>query len=205
MSKLPPSSTPDPSTWVEAHGDVLYRFALIRVKDPHVAEDLVQDTFVAALEGLASFKGGSSTQTWLVGILKHKVMDYFRKSAREIPSTGLGTLEEKTEEATFNQWGQWRHLPRKWGENPDNLLENKEFWRVFTDCLDGLPDAPRRAFSLREFDGLTSYEICKILGVTATNLWVMLHRARGKLRDCLDARWFQTGAAHDTRHGDNTP
>ena len=193
MSETPSTPKPDPSTWVEEHGDVLFRFALLRVKDTHVAEDLVQETFISALEGLATFKGGSSIRTWLVGILKHKIVDYFRKSAREIPSTDLSVIDEATEDETFNRWGQWRHLPSKWGDNPDNLLENKEFWKAFLKCLDGLPTTVRRAFALREIDGLKTDEICKILSITATNLWVILHRARGKLRDCLDTTWFREG------------
>jgi RNA polymerase sigma-70 factor (ECF subfamily) len=195
---------PDPSNWVDEHGDVLYRFALIRVKDPHTAEDLVQDTFIAALQGLASFKGGSSVRTWLVGILKHKILDYFRKSAREVPSTDLGALEDVPEEQTFNRWGQWRRGPGKWPEDPGNLLENKEFWRAFTRCLDGLPNASRRAFSLREIDGMKTDEICKILDITSTNLWVILHRARGRLRDCLDNTWFKNDAARNSGAGADT-
>ncbi|UCG52776.1 MAG: sigma-70 family RNA polymerase sigma factor [Candidatus Latescibacterota bacterium] len=201
MSDTPASSKPDPSTWVDEHGDVLFRFAVLRVKDTHVAEDLVQETFIAALEGLATFRGGSSIRTWLVGILKHKIVDYFRKSAREVPSTDLAALEEETEDELFNRWGQWRHLPSKWRETPDNLLENKEFWGVFLRCLDALPNSLRRAFALREIDGLKTDEICKILSITATNLWVILHRARGKLRDCLDTNWFREGRSRGETRG----
>ena len=181
---------PDPTTWVDAHGDVLYRYALLRVKDTHVAEDLVQETFISALEGLAAFKGGSSVRTWLVGILKHKILDYFRRSTREIVSSDLTALEGETEDETFNRLEQWRHAPSSWKDSPDKLLENKEFWKVFVHCLDGLPESFRRAFALRELDGLGTEETRKILGVTSTNLWVMLHRARAKLRNCLDDNWF---------------
>ena len=193
MNPTSPPTKPDPSTWVDEHGDVLYRFALLRVRDPHVAEDLVQETFISALEGLGKFKGVSSIQTWLVGILKHKIVDYFRKSSREVASTDLIALEEKGDDETFNRWGQWRRPPGKWEDSPDNLLEDKEFWGVFMKCLDGLPQALRRAFALREIDGFKTDEICKILEITATNLWVILHRARGKLRNCLDDNWFKEG------------
>jgi len=187
------SETPnkiDPSTWVDAHGDVLYRYALLRVKDTHVAEDLVQETFISALEGLGAFKGGSSVRTWLVGILKHKILDYFRRNTREIASADLTALEGETEDETFNRLEQWRHAPSSWKDSPDKLLENKEFWEVFVRCLEGMPESFRRAFALRELDGLGTEEACKILGVTSTNLWVMLHRARAKLRNCLDDNWF---------------
>jgi RNA polymerase sigma-70 factor (ECF subfamily) len=186
-----PKTKPDPSAWVDAHGDVLYRYALVRVKDPNVAEDLVQDTLISALEGLDAFSGSSSVRTWLVGILKHKILDHFRKGTREIASADLSTLAGETEDETFNSWEQWRRAPSAWPETPDNLLENKEFWLVFVRCLEGLPESFRRAFALREMDGLKTEEVCKILGVTATNLWVMLHRARTKLRNCLDDNWFR--------------
>ena len=196
MTDSPSTNKLDPSTWVDAHGDALYRFALLRVKDAHVAEDLVQETFISALEGLDAFKGGSSVRTWLIGILKHKIIDHFRKNAREIVSSDLTALEGETEDDTFNRWEQWRRSPSSWGDSPDNVLEDKEFWKVFVRCLEGLPESFRRAFALRELDGLQTEEICKVLGVTATNLWVMLHRARGKLRNCLEDNWF-----HDTAPG----
>ncbi|UCH85484.1 MAG: sigma-70 family RNA polymerase sigma factor, partial [Candidatus Latescibacterota bacterium] len=133
-----------------------------------------------------------------------KILDHFRRSAREASSTDIDAFEGIPEEETFNRWGQWRNQPGSWPDDPGNLLENKEFWRAFIRCLDGLPNGLRRAFSLREIDGLKTEEICKILGVTATNLWVMLHRARGKLRDCLDATWFKNDTTHDKNHNPDT-
>lgn len=191
MSQTEATKRPDPTAWVDEHGDVLYRFALLRVKDPHLAEDLVQDTFISALEGLDTFKGDSSVRTWLIGILKHKILDQFRKSSREIVSADLEALEGETQDETFNRLEQWRRAPSSWREGPDKLLENKEFWKVFIHCFEGLPESFRRAFALRELDGLKTEEVCKILEVTATNLWVMLHRARARLRNCLDDNWFR--------------
>jgi RNA polymerase sigma-70 factor (ECF subfamily) len=190
----PKNTKPDPSAWVDLHGDVLYRFALLRVEDPHVAEDLVQETFVSALQGLDRFKGGSAIRTWLIGILKHKIIDYFRKSTKEIVSSDLATLSEDTDEDPVTRIADARPDPGKWQTTPDNLLENKEFLGAFTRCLDGLTPSFRRAFSLREMDGYNSEGICKILDITSTNLWVILHRARARLRDCLEATWF---AEHD--------
>ena len=192
MSDSPKKIASDPATWVDEHGDVLYRFALLRVKDPHVAEDLVQETFISALQGLDRFKGGSAIRTWLVGILKHKIIDHFRKSSQEVSATDLTFLTEETEEEAYNRLGmwKWKDRPRNWDDNPDNVLNNKEFWGVFTGCLEGLQESFRRAFALRELEGMKTDEICKILHITPTNLWVILHRARAKLRSCLEAKWF---------------
>jgi RNA polymerase sigma-70 factor (ECF subfamily) len=180
----------DPSTWVDEHSDALFRFALLRVKDANVAEDLVQETFLSALKGIDRFKGGSSLRTWLVGILKHKIIDHFRKGRPEVLSSDLSTMENETEEERFDREHQRENKPSEWGGTPAKLLENKEFWSAFVQCLDGLPENHRRAFSLREIDGVKGDEICKILGITSTNLWVILHRARGKLRNCLEINWF---------------
>jgi RNA polymerase sigma-70 factor (ECF subfamily) len=193
MSKPKTDIQHDPTTWVDEHGDALFRYALLRVKDPGVAEDLVQETFLSALKGVDRFRGGSSLRTWLVGILKHKIIDHFRKGRPEVLSADLATMENETGEERIDREQATRQAPTKWGDMPDNLLEDKEFWNVFVSCLDDLPETHRRAFALREIDGIKGDEICKILGITSTNLWVILHRARGKLRGCLEANWFRTG------------
>jgi RNA polymerase sigma-70 factor (TIGR02943 family) len=188
---LPKEQKYDPGTWVEEHGDALYRFALLRVKDPVVAEDLVQETFLSALKGIEGFKGGSSLRTWMIGILKHKIIDYFRKGRPEILESDLATMENETQAERLDRSDQRREKPAPWHGDPDNLLQNKEFWKVFMRCLDALPETHRRAFSMREIDGIPGDEICKIMNITSTNLWVILHRARGKLRKCLDTSWFK--------------
>ena len=175
----------DTSRWVDDHGDALYRFALLRVKDPELAGDLVQDTFLSALKGVDGFRGGSTVRTWLIGILKHKIIDHYRRNKIEIRASDMATDSEG------NDMDHADRLTAKWSEAPSQLVENKEFWAAFTSCLSGLPEAHRRAFSMREFDGLSGEEICKVLGVTPSNLWVMLHRARTKLRRCLELNWFE--------------
>ena len=175
----------DTSRWVEDHGDALYRYALLRVGDPELAGDLVQDTFLSALKGVEKFRGGSTVRTWLIGILKHKIIDHYRRHRIEVLASDMSVAGEDDD---------LDHVERasaKWSEAPSQLVENREFWAVFTRCLAGLPEAHRRAFSMREFDGLPGEEICKVLGVTPTNLWVMLHRARAKLRRCLEINWFE--------------
>ncbi|UCG50919.1 MAG: sigma-70 family RNA polymerase sigma factor [Candidatus Latescibacterota bacterium] len=181
----------DPSEWVDLHGDALYRFAILRVKDPHIAEDLVQETFLSALQAASRFKGKSSLRTWLVGILRHKILDHFRKNIVEVPASDLTPWEEEDDREFFDQTGHWKRPMLEWRDTPEELVESKEFWKTFQTCLSGLPESHRRAFTLREIDGITSEEICEILSVTPSNFWVMLHRARSRLRKCLDANWFR--------------
>jgi RNA polymerase sigma-70 factor (ECF subfamily) len=185
------TSSRDPSVWVDQHGDAMYRFAIIRVKDPGVAEDLIQETFLSAIKAIDKFRGSSSVRTWLIGILKRKIIDYFRKSTKEISESDLTLWEEEDDTRYFDKDGHWKRAVQEWKESPEELVVNQEFWTTFRACLSGLPEAHRRAFTLREIDGIESDEICKVLAITSSNLWVMLHRARSKLRKCLDATWFQ--------------
>ncbi len=187
MSEPVDNKKHDPTEWVDEHGDALFGFALLRVKDPEVAEDLVQETFLSALKGIDRFKGRSPLRTWLVGILKHKIIDHFRKGKPEVLAGDMTMYENETEADRLYRYGA---PDPHWLGGPDKLLENKEFWDVLVKSLDSLPETHRRAFSLREIDGIKGDEICKILDITSTNLWTILHRARGKLRSCLDASWF---------------
>lgn len=176
----------DPATWVDRHGDTLYRYALARVHRPDVAEDLVQETLLAGLKSRDSFEGRSSEQTWLIGILKHKLVDHFRARSREAPSAEPDRDETDT---LFDAKGQWRSAPKAW-TTPEQSLKAQEFWAAMTRCLSALPPHLGAAFTLREIEGLKSEEVCKILEISATNLWVRLHRARLRLRQCLEFHLF---------------
>jgi RNA polymerase sigma-70 factor (ECF subfamily) len=193
-----------PEEWVDEHGDVLYRFALARVRDPIIAEDLVQEAFLAALQSRQGFSGRSSERTWLVGILKHKIVDHLRATYRnrEVPAS-----EDEADDvaAQFDERGHWRNAegwgPRQWGSDAAQAIENEELWRAFEECLRALPTRTGRAFALREIDDLSTVEICKVLNVTPTNLWVMLHRARTQLRRCLELGWFAPPAGEASAGG----
>jgi RNA polymerase sigma-70 factor (ECF subfamily) len=183
----------DPARWLESHGDYLYRYALVRVRDVEVAEDLLQETLLAAVGGYRSHAGRSSERTWLVGILKHKVIDYFRRIARNAEFQLLPEGDDDEFEESGPWRGHWREdrAPISWRGYAGQALESREFWETFEGCLARLPRQMSIAFTLREIDGLTSPEICEILSITPNNLWVLLHRGRSKLRQLLEIEWFQ--------------
>lgn len=183
----------DSARWVDAHGDALFRFALIRVRDRSLAEDLVQETLLAAFQGRDTFSGQSSERTWLVGILKKKIADHFRRQSREVSLPGDEGLPDPRGDDPFNSAGRWATGPLEWGGNPAELFHQKEFLEQLTKCLSGLPPNQANAFTLREIQGADTGEICKVLNVTETNLWVILHRARMLLRRCLEILWFAKG------------
>jgi RNA polymerase sigma-70 factor, ECF subfamily len=178
----------DPATWLDRHGDVLYRFALLRVRIPAVAEDLVQETLLAALRAREHFAGQAAEQTWLIAILKNKIVDHFRRGTREA-ALPEGDDPDAVIDALFNAADHWAQPAARWGE-PEATLEQTEFWRVLRDCLAGLPPRQAQAFALTEFDGLDTASLCKVLGASTSNVWVLLHRARLRLRECLDDNWF---------------
>jgi RNA polymerase sigma-70 factor (ECF subfamily) len=180
----------DPETWVDEHGDALYRYALFRIQDVQVAEDLVQETFLAALRGKDSFAGRSSVRTWLFGIIKHKIIDHIRKVSRERPEEDIEAVANLSARS-FDAQGGWTSQPAKWTTDPALFFQQQEFWEMLQRCLADLPPRLHQAFTLRELDGLSTAEVRKILNVSATNGGVMLHRARMRLRDCLETRWFE--------------
>lgn len=181
----------DPETWVDEHGDYLFRYALARVHDPERAEDLVQETFLSALEGADRFRGRSSLRTWLVGILKHKIVDHIRRRSRERAASDVEAGAETVEDL-YDERGHWKEGPGLWPQDPQAVLENKEFWAAFHHCMFELPSRLADAFTLRELEGLSGEEVCKVLDVTPTNLWVMMYRARMHLRRCLEMNWFRS-------------
>ncbi|MEN6626729.1 MAG: sigma-70 family RNA polymerase sigma factor [Candidatus Sumerlaeia bacterium] len=196
-----PAAAIDPEHWVDEHGDALYRYALIRLRDPERAEDIVQETFAAALKAREYFAGRSSERTWLIGILKRKIIDTYRKRWREVPATELaaGVEEDQIVQSLFDERGHWqqRYGPSSWAD-PSAAIKEEQFFEVLNGCLGALPGRLADAFTLREIDNIPSNEICQILGITPTNLWAMLHRARVRLRQCMEAKWFG-------REGDGKP
>jgi RNA polymerase sigma-70 factor (ECF subfamily) len=188
-------SLSDPQTWTDQHGDYLYRGALVRVRDTGLAEEIVQETFLAALQARRTFAGQSSERSWLVGIMKHKIVDHYRKRRRESLREDLdGVVDGLEGEGEFDEGGHWkldRTSPMDWPENPGGVLERKQFWDVLKRCLAELPPRMAQVFLFREVDEVSSKEICETLNITPANLWVLLHRARKHLRRCLEVHHFR--------------
>lgn len=179
-----------PRTQIEQHRAYLLRYASLQLRDAGAAEDAVQDTLTAALEGIDRFAGQSSMKTWLTGILKHKIIDHHRRQAREEPLTqDQDASEAEAVDALFRTDGHWAERPRQWNE-PDQALENKRFLAALEQCTRNLPKKTARVFMMRDVMEIETEEICKELDITASNCWVMLHRARLALRECLETTWF---------------
>ena len=182
----------NPERWVEVHGDCLFRYALWRVRRPEVAEDLVQETLCAAVRIHSTFLGKSSERSWLCGILKNKICDYFRKRGREVSFTDLEFLQDEIADK-FVEQGFWNHDLGllNWKPEAEAVIHRAEFWETFRACLSKLPVRVADVFILREIEEMDSAQICKALRISQNNLWVMLYRARLALRECLQINWFK--------------
>lgn len=191
LTPAAPSHT-DPERWVDEHGDVLYRYALLRVRHPEVAEDLVQETLLAAVRTHGKFGGRSTERSWLVAILKNKICDHFRKLGRETSFTDLEFFSDEHAER-FDEEGSWSHErgPSDWQPEGAEAMQRAEFWRALQGCLDRLPERIAQVFVMREIDEIPGKEVCATLGISEANLWVMLHRARMALRQDLETTYFE--------------
>lgn len=184
----------DPERWLDEYGDELFSFTVLRVRDRGTAQDLVQETFLAALKARQSFAGRSTERAWLFGILRNKLADHYRLQSREVPLLEAGSSTPE-EEGFFHSSGPgkdgWitRVAPKAW-ESPDASLISKEFQVVFQECVSNLPEKIALVFLRREVDDVPSEEVCKEFGISPNNFWVMLHRARMALRRCLEVHWF---------------
>lgn len=191
-----PMTTPDLAHQLEAHRGYLMRVAHLQLRDRTLAEDIVQETMLAALSG-AGFSGRSSLKTWLTGILKHKIVDAIRRKQREPVAASAFDEECDIEDldALFKPSnGAWDTPPSDWGD-PEECLSRSEFFDVLDVCLERLPTNTARIFVMREVMELESEEICRELSITTNNLWVILYRARMSLRECLEKNWFGDAAA----------
>jgi RNA polymerase sigma-70 factor, ECF subfamily len=187
------SKLSSPEQWMAQHGDYLFRFAMAKLRDEHMAEDALQETLLAALQGQNKFSGDAAERTWLVGILKHKIVDLIRKKVREPTLLNVDEPmefgQDEATEAMFDETSHWAVPCQDWGD-PDKVLEQKRFWKILNECLKRLPPQLAMLYSLREISGMDTEEICKDLDISPTNSWVMLHRARLGLKQCFEIRWL---------------
>lgn len=178
----------------------MLRFARMQLRDSGAAEDMVQEALMAAMTSARSFAGRSAFKTWMFAILRNKIVDHIRASSREINCADLvgragGDAELEDFDVLFDQRGFWNRddRPATWSD-PEASFEQDAFWAVFDICMNNLPEHIARVYTMRELLELDTAEICAELGITPNNCFVILHRARLGLRECLENRWFQ-GAA----------
>ena len=178
----------DATKWVNEYGDMLYRYALPRVNDKEIAKDLVQDTFLAAWRNHDNFKGEISEKNWLFTILKNKIIDHYRKASTRLTEG----LPDNTNDPFFDEAEHWAEQagPKDWGIDYNQGIEKKEFYEILNRCRKKLKDIQSAVFAMKYLDGLDSEEICNELNITASNFWVLMHRAKLNLRACLEKNWI---------------
>ena len=177
-----------PESWLQDHGDALYSFAMMRLHDAAASEDVLQETLIAGIQGLERFKQGASVRTWLISIMKNKIVDLLRKRGREQPLQDWDeqTLDNDGFDEQFAADGHWKQAPKDWTE-PMSMLESSEVKQQLLDCISGLPEKLRTLIVLKEIDGFETQELIPMLNISsASNLWVMLSRGRDRLRRCMD-------------------
>lgn len=183
----------DPS-YLEQLRRQMLKFATLQLHDQGQAEDAVQEALIGAMNGARRFAGRAALKTWVFAILKNKIADILRQRERMINASSLLPEEGEDEDYSelFDSKGFWQldERPVRWG-NPDEALQNRQFWQVFEICLNDMPPRQARLFMMKEFIELDTDEICKAVGVTVNNLFVTLHRARLRLRECLETRWVE--------------
>jgi RNA polymerase sigma-70 factor (ECF subfamily) len=175
--------------WVKEFAGDLYQWAHYKTSTTAEAEDLVQDTFLAALEEMESFRGESTPKTWLFSILNHKIMDYYRK---KVTQTGK-TNETSTITMFFNEMGEWNAMarPHDWQNDDANLLDDHQFQAILARCLEALPDKWSTCVKLKYLSDKSGEEICQEIGINTTNYWQIVHRAKLQLRNCVENEWFK--------------
>jgi len=176
-----------PEKWVANYADYLFNYAVARVSDGELAKDLVQETFIAGLNSSKNFKGDAAERTWLIAILKRKVIDHYRKI-----NSKKGKAEVRMNFSTDEGEGDWleERVADPFSKGGDDTIENEELGLAIQECLAKLPKKQALVFSMKTIQGISTEDICNELGINPSNLWVMIHRARTALMGCLNKNWF---------------
>ncbi|MGY8909538.1 MAG: sigma-70 family RNA polymerase sigma factor [Flavobacteriales bacterium] len=180
--------TLNPDKWIDNYADYLFNYAVVRVNNSDVAKDLVQDAFFAALKSAKNFQGKSTERTWLVSILKRKVIDYYRKinSKKGKAEVRMNFYDDGENEGSWLE----ERVPQSWNNETEKDIENLELKNQLDTCIDNLPEKYALVFRMKTIQEFETEEICKELDITASNLWVIIHRARTQLRKCMEDNWF---------------
>lgn len=188
MSETSIKHTLDPNKWIDNYADYLYNYAVTRVNDNEIAKDLVQETFFAGLKSAKNFQGKAAERTWLVAILKRKIIDHYRKinSKKGKAEVRMSFYEDGDNEGSWIE----ERVPQTWDNDADKYIESEELKAIIDQCIDYLPEKYAMVFRMKTIQEFETEEICKELNITASNLWVIIHRARTQLRKCMEDNWF---------------
>ena len=180
--------TLEPNKWIDNYADYLFNYAVVRVNNSDLAKDLVQETFFAGLKSAKNFQGKSTERTWLISILKRKVIDHYRKinSKKGKAEVRMNFYEDGENDGSWLE----ERVPQSWDNASEKKLENEELKSQLDTCIDNLPEKYAMVFRMKTIQEFETEEICKELDITASNLWVIIHRARTQLRKCMEDNWF---------------
>ncbi len=179
-------------SWVQDYSDQLFRYSILHVTDQELSKDLVQDTFLSAWKNIEKFRGEASPKNWLFTILKNKITDHYRKVATRQKAQPISN-NDHIENPFFDEEDHWKTglYPQPWSVNFENAAETEEFFQVFKSCGSKLKSIQNSVFVMKYVDGLKSSEICKVLRISSSNYWVLIHRAKLQLRACLEKTWIK--------------
>jgi len=184
-----PNHQINPNRWIELYSDYLFNYTISRVNDREIAKDIIQDTFFAGLKSMKNFKGEASERTWLISILKRKIIDYYRKI-----NSKKGQTEVRMTYNTEENEGDWleERVEDENYLNAQDILENTELGDAIYDCMSKLPKRQATVFKMKTILNYETETICNELNITASNLWVIIHRARLALAECMEKHWFKS-------------
>jgi len=177
----------NPNKWIDLYSDYLFNYTITRVNDRDIAQDLVQDTFLAGLKSMKNFKGEASERTWLISILKRKIIDHYRKI-----NSNKGKAEVRITYSDDESEGDWleERVADPFDKTAEDLMQNSELGDAIFECLSKLPEKQAQVFRMKTIEGYETEDICKELNINASNLWVIIHRARTAMASCLEENWF---------------
>jgi len=177
----------DPNVWVDRYSDYLFNFTIVRVNDTEIAKDLISETFLAGLKSKDNFKGEASERTWLISILKRKIIDHYRRI-----NSNKGKAEVRISYNDEESEGDWleERVSDPFDKTAEDTMENEELGIAIYGCLDSLNEKQATIFKMKTIDGFDTEAICNEFNITASNLWVIIHRARKAMADCLEKNWL---------------